>query len=157
MTPLFRYLTAPLLLLNATAVMALEGARPAYVPPPVTVNSGSMMQIIFSLLLVLAAIVIVAWLFKRLNLAQQSTGNMLKVIGSVAIGQRERVVLIEVDDTWLVVGVGPGQIRTLHTLAKTELMPNDVREVTDNKFARMLAPLMGRPAHQASDAKQNAS
>lgn len=74
------------------------------------------MQIIFSLLLVLAAIVMVGWLLKRINVAQQGTGNLLKVLGSVPIGQRERIVLVEVKDTWLVVGVGPSQIRTLHTL-----------------------------------------
>ncbi|OGS90775.1 MAG: flagellar biosynthetic protein FliO [Gallionellales bacterium GWA2_60_18] len=78
-----------------------------------------MMQIIFSLILVLAAIVLVAWLLKRMNLAQQGAGHQLKVLGGVSIGQRERIVLVEIKDTWLVVGVGPGQIRTLHTLPKT--------------------------------------
>lgn len=96
--------------------VAAEETRPAYIPPPPAVSSGSIMQIIFSLLLVLAAIVLVGWLLKRINVAQQGTGNLLKVLGSVPIGQRERIVLIEVKDTWLVVGVGPSQIRTLHTL-----------------------------------------
>jgi flagellar protein FliO/FliZ len=76
-------------------------------------------QVIFSLLLVLAAILLVAWLFRRMNVAQKGNANLLKVLGGVSIGQRERVVLLEVEDTWLVVGVGPGQIRTLHTLQKS--------------------------------------
>lgn len=79
-----------------------------------------MLQIIFSLLLVLAVIVLVARLLKRMNLVQAGTGNLLRVVGGVAIGQRERIVLVEVEDTWLVVGVGPGQIRTLHTLPRQE-------------------------------------
>lgn len=164
MTTLPRYLAASLLLLASSAVQALEGTRPAYSPPPVTVNTESVMQMIFSLLLVLAAIVAVSWLFKRMNLAQQGTGNLLKVIGSVAIGQRERAVLIEINDTWLVVGVGPGQIRTLHTLAKTEDSPSDNQKNSDNKFARMLAPLISKrnadPLDSSSlppDGKQNAS
>lgn len=99
-----------------------EIARPTYpAPPPPAVTSGSILQIIFSLLLVLAVIALVAWLLKRMNVTRQGSGNMLKVLGSVAIGQRERIVLIEVEDTWLVVGVGPAQIRTLHTLAKSTL------------------------------------
>ena len=164
MTTLPRYLAASLLLLASSAVQALEGTRPAYIPPPVTVNTESVMQMIFSLLLVLAAILAVSWLFKRMNLAQQGTGNLLKVIGSVAIGQRERAVLIEINDTWLVVGVGPGQIRTLHTLAKTEYLPSDNQKNSDNKFARMLAPLLSKrnadPLASSSlppDGKQNAS
>jgi flagellar protein FliO/FliZ len=39
------------------------------------------------------------------------------------IGSRERIVLVEIGDTWLVVGLVPGQIRTLHTLPKGELQP----------------------------------
>lgn len=109
-------------LLGAPALgYAIEATRPAYTPPPAAVSSGSIMQIIFSLLLVIAAIVLVAWLLKRMNVAQQGNPNMLKVLSSVAIGQRERIVLIEVADTWLVVGVGPGQIRTLHSLPRTSL------------------------------------
>jgi len=157
MTTLLRHLTTLVLLLGSSAVMALEGARPASPPPPVAVNSSSIAQIIFSLLLVLAAIVAVAWLLKRMNLAQQGTGNLLKVVGSVAIGQRERVVLVEIDDTWLVVGVGPGQIRTLHTLDKTTMADKATPTMPDNKFAKMLAPLMGKRAPHTPDGENHAS
>lgn len=131
----FRYLFAATLFAASKLACAVEGARPAYTPsPPPAVSSGSIVQIIFSLLLVLAAILLVAWLLKRMNVAQQGTGNMLKVLGGVAIGQRERVVLVEVNDTWLVVGVGPGQIRTLHTLPKSELPASDTATLPENNF-----------------------
>jgi flagellar protein FliO/FliZ len=94
-------------------------AHPPLPSPVPAVGSGSILQIIFSLLLVLAAIVLVAWLLKRMNITRQGSGNLLKVIGGVAVGQRERVVLVEIENTWLVIGVGPGQIRTLHTLPKS--------------------------------------
>lgn len=111
------------MILLAAPALAAEVVHPAYTPPPAAVSSGSIVQIIFSLLLVLAAIVLVAWLLKRVNATRQGSGSVLRVVGGVAIGQRERVVLLEVKDTWLVIGVGPGQIRTLHTLAKPEDNP----------------------------------
>lgn len=117
---------------------AAELARPVYTPP----LTSSLLQITLSLLLVLAVIVAVAWLLKRLNVAQQGTGNLLHVIGSVAIGQRERVVLIEVGDTWLLIGVGPGQIRTLHTLEKSAAPDLQARPETDKKFATLLTSLL---------------
>lgn len=137
-------LAATALLFSSSAAMALDVARPAYTPPPAAINAGSLMQVTLSLLLVLAAIVTVAWLLKRMNLAQQGTGNFLKVIGSVAIGQRERVVLVEVGDTWLLVGVGPSQIRTLHTMAKTEAWPSEspAQATADNKFAKLLSSML---------------
>ena len=99
-----------------------DTARPVYTPPPPSaMTSGSVMQVVFSLLLVLAAIVLVAWLLKRINLPQHGAANLLKVVGGVAVGQRERVVLVEINDTWLIVGVAPGQVRTLHTMPKGQL------------------------------------
>ena len=137
-----RCLTATMLLFSSTTAMALDVARPAYTPPPAAVSAGGLIQVTLSLLLVLAAIVAVAWLLKRMNLAQQGTGNFLKVIGSVAIGQRERVVLVEVGDTWLLVGVGPSQIRTLHTMAKDLQSDFSPASTPDNKFARLLSSML---------------
>lgn len=134
----FRYIIAASLFAASNFAFAAEAARPAYTPSPPAVGAGSIVQIVLSLLLVLAAILLVAWLLKRMNVAQQGTGNMLKVLGGVAIGQRERVVLIEVNDTWLVVGVGPGQIRTLHTLPKSALPVSSIPTVPDNNFSDWL-------------------
>ena len=87
-------------------VFAADAARQAYTPPPATtLSTGSVLQVILSLLLVLAAVLVVAWLLKRLNLPQQGAGRLLKVLSGVAVGQRERIVLVEIEDTWLVVGV----------------------------------------------------
>ena len=139
-----------------TMVQAGPGA---YAPPPPAVSSGSIVQIIFSLLLVLAAIVLVAWLLKRMNVAQQGSNNALKVVGGVAVGQRERVVLIEIQDTWLVVGVGAGQVRALHTLPKPFSNNQNTENTVDfsppnaNKFAAMLASVLQR---KPADRKRNA-
>ncbi len=130
---------------------ATEVARPVYTPPPPAVSSANIAQIVFSLLLVLAAVVLVAWLLKRMNIAKQGSGNLLKVLGSVAVGQRERIVLVEIEDTWLVIGVGPGQIRTLHTLEKSAQLWNAEQTTpvtrpvsTNNKFASLLSSVLKR-------------
>ncbi|MHB1061000.1 MAG: flagellar biosynthetic protein FliO, partial [Thiobacillus sp.] len=34
------------------------------------------------------------------------------------VGARERVVVVEVDNTWLLLGVGGGNVRLLHTLPR---------------------------------------
>jgi flagellar biogenesis protein FliO len=62
-----------------------------------------------------------------------------------------------VKDTWLVVGVGPGQIRTLHTLQKQESQ-NQANSAlspqpSENKFARLLSSIL---RHQPTDRKRNA-
>ena len=137
---------------------AIDGTRPTYTPPPPAVSSSSIAQIIFSLLLVLAAIVLVAWTLRRMNMVKQGAGNHLKVLGGIAVGQRERVVLVEIKDTWLVVGVGPGQIRTLHTMPKQEAgdpdndLSNSRSGGNPNKFAAVLSSVL----NSSSSGKRNA-
>ncbi len=110
-------------------VNALENAHASY-PPPTAFSAGSIVQIVLSLLMVLAAIVLVAWMLKRMNLTQKGNINGLKIITSVAVGQRERVVVLEIADTWLVVGIAPNQIRTLHTLPKSTDVSEPVNDTT---------------------------
>jgi flagellar protein FliO/FliZ len=151
--------TALLLLLLSETSSAAEAVRPAYIPPASVVNAGGVVQIIISLLLVLAAIVAVAWLLKRTNLTRQGTGNLLRILGGVSVGQRERVVLIEVLDSWLVVGVGPGQIRTLHVLEKPlDPLQSGVEAVEQttpaNRFSTILgAMLKPRSTDEKNDAR----
>lgn len=121
-----------------------QAARPAYAPPEAAVPGGSMLQVVFSLFLVLAAIVLAAWILKRINFPQYGAGNLLKVVSGVAVGQRERIVLVEVGDTWLVVGVAPGQVRTLHSLPKSEV-PAELGsnpQAGDGKFQGWLKQMM---------------
>jgi len=101
------------------AVAAQTGnSAPGAIQPP-ALPTGSALQVVFSLLLVLALVFAAAWALKRIRLSQHGTGNLLKVVSGISVGQRERVVLVEVDDTWLVVGVAPGQVRTLHAMPKS--------------------------------------
>lgn len=139
----------PIRLLIITALYSplfayAETAKPAYTPPPpAAMSSGSVMQIIFSLILVLGAVALVAWLMKRINLPQHGVASLLKVIGGVAVGQRERIVLVEVNDTWLVVGVAPGQVRTLHTMPKG-ILPSTTADASspDGKFQMWLKQMV---------------
>ncbi|MFC3285181.1 flagellar biosynthetic protein FliO [Litchfieldella rifensis] len=70
-----------------------------------------------ALALVVAIIVLCSYLVKRWGPSRGLTGGRLRVVGSTAIGNRERVVIVEVEDTWLVLGVGGGQVNKLHELA----------------------------------------
>jgi len=102
------------------------------------------MQIIFSLILVLAAVAVVAWMMKRINMPQHGAASLLKVVSGVAVGPRERVVLMEVNDTWLIVGVAPGQVRTLHSMPKGTLPSgsNNISSSPDGKFQMWLKQMV---------------
>ncbi len=76
---------------------------------------------LFGLIAVLAVMAGVAWLFKRFGLANSMGGNAVaKVVGGVSVGTRERVMVVEVGEQWIVVGVAPGRVNALATLPRQE-------------------------------------
>lgn len=100
------------------AALAAQPVVPAPIASPVSL--GGMLQVLLGLGLVLAAVAGSAWLLRRFSPGQIGAGGVLKVISGVALGPKERLVLVEIGETWLVLGVAPGQVNTLHTLAKPE-------------------------------------
>lgn len=75
--------------------------------------SAGLIKMLLGLGVVLALIALVAWLAKRMLPSLGGQQSVLRVVSSVSVGARERVVVIEVGDRWLVVGVAPGQVRPI--------------------------------------------
>jgi len=99
---------------------ALPGA--ALAQPSALPDAGaSLLQVVMGLGVVLAALIGGLWLLKRLSIAHGATAGGLRVIAGASVGPRERVVLVEVEDTWLLVGVAPGQVNALHQMPKGKL------------------------------------
>ncbi|MEZ0246462.1 MAG: flagellar biosynthetic protein FliO [Methylophilaceae bacterium] len=88
-------------------------------PQPVAATSFlSLLQVLFGLGMVLAAIGGTAWLLRKLAPGQVAASGALRVVGGVAVGPKERVVLVDVGETRLVLGVAPGHIATLHQMPR---------------------------------------
>ena len=81
------------------------------------VNGGDYLSLVLSLILILGGFVAVAFLARRW-LPTAGGQGALRVVGSAAVGARERVVVVEVADTWVLLGVGAGQVRVLHHLPR---------------------------------------
>ncbi|MES1952325.1 flagellar biosynthetic protein FliO [Salinisphaera sp. S4-8] len=72
------------------------------------------------LIVVIALIFACSALLKRFGPYRKRGGRSLDIIASQSLGPRERVVVIEVEDTWLVLGVAPNSVNTLHTMPAGE-------------------------------------
>lgn len=85
-------------------------------------SSSAILQMLFGLVLIIGLLFAGTYLLRRLG-GGRNFGNAgpMKVVGGLMISPRERILLVEVGDDWLVVGVVPGQIKTLHRLPKGEL------------------------------------
>ncbi|MFI5445983.1 flagellar biosynthetic protein FliO [Polaromonas sp. UC242_47] len=84
-------------------------------------GAAGLLQAGFGLAVVVALIFLCAWAARRFGLQTPGSGRLLKVVSSAMVGQRERVVVVEIGDSWLVLGVAAGQVRALHTMPAGKL------------------------------------
>lgn len=125
----------------ASAQPATSAVVPT-VPMAAPLSLGGMFQVLFGLLLVLAAVAATAWLLRRFSLGQNVMGNAVRVVGGVPLGPRERLVLVEVGETWLLLGVAPGQVNALHTMPRPESAANAESQPTAAGFPAWLMQAM---------------
>lgn len=121
----------PIALLAALPVQAAEqAAAPA--------SAGSLMQVLVGLVVVLALMAGGAWMLKRMGMAGTGGNAVAKVVGGVSVGNRERVIVVEVGDQWIVVGVAPGRVNALSTMPRQETMPVATGADDSKNFAAWL-------------------
>lgn len=105
-----------LMVLALLAGPAWAAAPPVEGPSPL----WSLLQMLFGLAIVLAAIVGVAWLFRRFTMGGGMLGRLqpARVVSGVMVGPHERVVIVELEGEWLVLGVTSRSVNLLKTLDK---------------------------------------
>lgn len=102
----------------AAALPAMPPGAPATMAP--TSSAGSLLQTILALMFVLALLIGLAWFMKRYGPKVMGGNNKMRVVSSLNLGGRERIVLVEVADQWIVVGASPGRINALATMPRQE-------------------------------------
>lgn len=90
------------------------GAEPPHPGPGIT----QLIELLLGLLVVVATVLISARVLSRLQRGQGVGGAEFRVVSSLAVGQRERIVLLQIGKSQLLVGVTPAQVATLHVLGE---------------------------------------
>lgn len=97
-------LTAP------PALAAGEAVAPAFGAP-----AGSLLNVAMSLIVVIGAIALCGWLYRRTQVLRGGPGGeVFRLVASQALGPRERIVVVEVGGKQLVLGLTASQVSTLH-------------------------------------------
>lgn len=91
---------------------AAETVRPVLSP------LATLGKLVVALMLVLVVFWIFARVMRQVHGYQGNANNSLRVVGSLSLGQRERIVIVQAGDEQLVLGVTGAQINTLHVLNK---------------------------------------
>nr|WP_220460557.1 flagellar biosynthetic protein FliO [Pseudomonas juntendi] len=125
---------------HACLAAATPTATPAAAPGSL---GGQLAQMVFGLLLVVGLIFFLAWLLRRLQSTAVKGGQVIEIVGSRAIGPRDRLLLVQVGKEQILIGHTPGSIEALHVLAEPVQVPENARQATP-EFAQRLMELMGK-------------
>lgn len=105
---------------SAATALAAESDGPFAAPESVervaTPGAGSLLQVTLSLFVVLAAVFAAAWLLRKLNAFGRFGTGPIEIVGDIAVGTKERAVLVQVGAKQLLIGVAPGRVNLLHVL-----------------------------------------
>jgi len=140
---LWGLLTLPLSVLAAEP--GATTAAPAATAPMVNSGvAGQLTQLVFGLLLVLGLIFFLAWLLRRVQQAGPAgKGQVIELIGSRALGPRDRLMLVQVGNEQILLGLSPGTITALHVLKEPVEVPSASEKATP-EFAQHLLKILGK-------------
>jgi flagellar protein FliO/FliZ len=137
--------------------VAYAGDAPLFAAPPAghvagPAASGSLSQVTIALAVVLAFVFVAAWAMRHLRKLNLS-GNtqQIQIVAQVALGSKERAVLIRVNEMQVLVGVAPGRVTALHTfsapvdpgIAQAEALPAVPASPSAPTFQTLLKKSLG--------------
>ncbi len=106
----------------AASVPAAPSSAARAPAPALTVtagpSAGNLLQTIAALCLVLGLLAALAWFLKRYGPKAQGGNASLRIVGALNLGGRERIMVVEVGEQWIVVGASPGRVNALATLPR---------------------------------------
>lgn len=99
-----------------TKPFIMQTEQPSGQPIPAVSHSDNLMQVSGALGGIILLILAGSWLVKKLGLSPKNIGKgkLLTVKTSCSLGSKERVVVIEINQEWLVLGVTAHSINLLH-------------------------------------------
>jgi flagellar protein FliO/FliZ len=106
------------------APAAPSGAMAMTIPTPqpsAPSTGGGLLQTSLALIFVIGLMLGLAWLTKRFGPRNFGGGNRnVKLVGALSVGARERILVVEVGEQWIVVGASPGRMNALATMPRQE-------------------------------------
>ncbi|OUS03203.1 flagellar biosynthetic protein FliO [Gammaproteobacteria bacterium 42_54_T18] len=128
---------------TASLLASLKDAKPVTGP---AVSDGAIGKMFFGLGGVLILIFACSWMLKRFNINKFGMTNALSVSGVLPIGAKEKVVVVDIEGTRLVLGVTATNITKLHTLDAVDesntFMKEEKKSPISSDFSEKMKKIM---------------
>lgn len=79
---------------------------------------GDILSMGVSMFIVVGVIIVLGWLYSRSRYMGRGTSNVINVVATRVLGPKERLLVVEVAEQQLLVGMTAAGVQTLHVLEK---------------------------------------
>ena len=110
--------------------------------PIAALPAGGLMQLTLSLLFIVGLIFGLTWLVRRFNLVTPRNSRAMSVLDELSLSPRERLVLVRVGDSQVLLGVGSNGLTALTPLPAPIELPPPAAMLS---FADRMRDLVHRP------------
>ncbi|TWI53913.1 flagellar protein FliO/FliZ [Pseudomonas duriflava] len=129
------------MLMALLAVLPLASLAAETAVPPINVGS-QVAQILLGLLLIIGLILGLAWLVRRMQQVGPKSNQVIKLVAIQHLGPRERLVLVQVGQEQVLVGLTAGRITPLHVMQEPVRLAEE--QPASPEFAQRLFELISR-------------
>lgn len=136
-------LSVPLMAMAAEPAVVAPAAPSAPAVSAGAGMAGQLGQTALGLLAVVGVILGLAWVLRRLQQVRPGGGQVIEVLGARALGPRDRLILVQVGQEQILLGLSPGRITPLHVLAHPVPAPAPGEPMAP-EFAQRLMELLGK-------------
>lgn len=122
--------------LTAAADITSKNSHIAGAESPISISY--ILQILSSFIAVIIFILVIAWLMKKSGRFGVSGNKVINIVSSMSLGMREKIVVVNVEGVNIVIGVAPGQIRTLYVLGDSPSKEEIASDQAGGGFGRIM-------------------
>jgi flagellar protein FliO/FliZ len=114
-----------------------------------TVSYAHVLNWSIGLIIVLGIFFACVWFMKKMGALQINAKDNMKVVGGLSLGMREKLVLVQLGEKQLLLGITPGNIEKLMVLeGEDKLFQKSEAEASEADFSSKLKQVMRGTANE---------
>jgi flagellar protein FliO/FliZ len=94
------------------------------------IDVSTLLGLAASLVVVIGAILFAGWVYSRLRGISTGASRVISVLAAQSLGSKERIVLVQIGDKQLAVGLTPGSLNMLHVFDEPVIEVPERRQST---------------------------
>ena len=106
--------------------------------------SWEAIKVVFSLTIVLGIFYLLVIVFKKYTGMTIKSNSTMRIVGGLSLGGKDKLVILNTDDTSLLLGISAAGITKLHQFENNQAIYSDNDEEQSSSFDKQIQKILGK-------------